>query len=107
MKHLKSEFDKLSFKETLVYSLAIITMIASFVLLFMGMFIPPEGEIHDSVLTAYGITLLFVASLLGVSMHYSNELTKFKDKAFTIIKESSREANAPSADEQPTITGKT
>lgn len=86
MKHLKQEFDKLTFKDVLIYSLAILTLGAAFVLLFLGMYIPPEGEIHDSVLTAFGLILLFVGSLLGVSMHYANELTKFKDKAFDIMR---------------------
>lgn len=91
MKHLKQEFDKLSFKEVLVYSLAIVTQIAAFVMLFLGIFIPPEGEIHASVLTAFGTSLLFVGSLLGVTMHFANETTKFKEKAIEIIR-----SNTPS-----------
>lgn len=86
MKHLKQEFDKLTIKDVVTYVLAVATLIAAFVLLFMGMLIPPEGEIHDSVLTAFGLILLFVGSLLGVSMHYANELTKFKEKAIGIMR---------------------
>lgn len=86
MKHLKQEFDKLTIKDVVTYVLAVTTLIAAFVLLFMGMLIPPEGEIHDSVLTAFGLILLFVGSLLGVSMHYANELTKFKEKAIGIMR---------------------
>lgn len=78
MKHLKQEFDKLTFKEVLVYAMAIITLTVGLVMLFMGMFIPPEGEIHESVLTAFGIICVFSASLLGISIHYANELAKFK-----------------------------
>ena len=78
MKHLKQEFDKLTFKEVIIYSLAVCTMMAGLTLLFTGMFIPPEGEIHGSVLTAFGSICIFVASLLGISIHYANELDKFK-----------------------------
>lgn len=78
MKHLKEEFDKLTFKEVFVYSLAVATMIAGVVLLFLGMYIPPEGQIHTSVLSAFGMICVFSASLLGISIHYSNELSKFK-----------------------------
>lgn len=78
MKHLKEEFDKLSFKEMLGYALAILTMMAGIVLLFLGMYIPPEGQIHSSVLSAFGMICVFSASLLGISIHYANELTKFK-----------------------------
>lgn len=79
MKHLKQEFDKLTFKEVIIYILAVISMLAGLTLLFMGMFIPPEGEIHGSVLTAFGSVCIFVASLLGISLHYANELDKFKN----------------------------
>ena len=78
MKHLKEEFDKLTFKESLVYGLAIASLIAGFVLLFIGFFTAPEGEIHESVITIFGMVLLFVGSLLGISMHYGNELNRFK-----------------------------
>lgn len=85
MKHLKQEFDKLSFKEVLIYALAILSQCTAFVLVFLGMYIAPEGEIHDSVLTAFGITLLMVSSLLGVSLHYGFELNKFKSKVSELL----------------------
>lgn len=78
MRHLKQEFDKLTFKEVIIYTLAVVTMGAGLALLFIGLFIPPEGEIHSSVLTAFGTVCIFVASLLGISIHYANELDKFK-----------------------------
>ncbi len=89
MRHLKQEFDKLTFKEVLLYSITIVVLIAAFTLLFMGMFIPPEGEIHESVLTAFGLILLFVGSLLGVNMHYANQLSIFKEKAYEIMQKES------------------
>ena len=79
MKHLKQEFDKLTFKVVIIYTLAVVTMLAGLTLLFIGLFIPPEGEIHGSVLTAFGSVCIFVASLLGISLHYANELDKFKN----------------------------
>lgn len=73
MKHLKQEFDKLSFKDTLMYSIAILSITTAFVLLFCGMFTAPEGEIHDSVLTAFGIVLLFVGTILGLDLRYASK----------------------------------
>ena len=78
MKHLKQEFDRLTFKEVIIFTLAVVTMLAGLTLLFLSLFIPPEGEIHGSVLTAYGSMCIFVASLLGISLHYSSEFSKFK-----------------------------
>lgn len=78
MKHLKSEFDKLTFREFLAYSLAIFSMGAAVICIFFALFLPPKGEIHASVLTYFGLTCGFVGALLGISIHYSNELNKFK-----------------------------
>lgn len=61
-----------------MYSLAIMSIVAGFTMLFLNMYLPPRGEIHESVLTAFGIILIFVGSLLGIEMHYSNKLNEFK-----------------------------
>ncbi|WP_290452722.1 MULTISPECIES: hypothetical protein [Muribaculaceae] len=78
MRHLKQEFDKLTFKEVIIYTLAVVAMMAGLTLLFIGLYIQPEGEIHGSVLTAFGSICVFVASLLGISFHYANELDNLK-----------------------------
>ena len=88
MKHLKQEFDKLTFKEVIIFCMAIVTMAAGLTMLFMGMYLPPAGEIHHSVLTAFGLISIFVASLLGVSLHYDNELQKFKNNIQDMLKTS-------------------
>lgn len=85
MKHLKQEFDKLTFKDVLLYSIGLITLIASFVLLFMGMLIPPEGEIHDSVLTAFGLSLFFVASIYGITLYMVDSIATFKRNVMALL----------------------
>lgn len=87
MKHLKQEFDKLSFKDALMYALAVVCLTASFVLLFMGMLIPPEGEIHETVLTAFGMVLIFVGTIFGISFHYAGKLDSFQRTIINLIKE--------------------
>ena len=87
MKHLKQEFDKLTFKEAIVYTMAVMSLITGFVLLFIGLYTAPKGEIHESVLTAFGIILVFVGSMLGISMHYANELTRLKGAIPGLIRE--------------------
>lgn len=87
MKHLKQEFDKLTFKETLCYILAFSSITAGFVMIFMGMFMPPEGEIHDSVLYAFALILLFVGALLGIDMKYEASRDKFKSEILSFIKD--------------------
>ena len=78
MRHLKQEFDKLTFKELVMYSLAVACEVAATVAIFLGMYLPPQGEVHASVLTYFGISSAFCGSLLGISAHYQSENTKFK-----------------------------
>lgn len=85
MKHLKQEFDKLTFKEILTYGMAIASLVAGFALLFCGMFIPPRGEIHPTVLSSFGVILLFVGSVLGIEMRYADKSKQFRDEIFNYI----------------------
>ncbi len=78
MTHLQQEFHKLSFREVLLYILAVVCQFASITAIFIGVFIAPKGEVHTSILTYFGISCGFCGSILGISTHYSNELTKFK-----------------------------
>lgn len=78
MKHIKAEFDKLSFKELFIYSLSVVTLAAGMVAIFISLFIPPEGEIHASVLTFFGTSLIFCGSLLGIDAFHKNKLEDFQ-----------------------------
>ena len=40
------------------------------IMILIGMFIPPIGEIHPSVLTALGELFTFSGSLWGLNTHY-------------------------------------
>ena len=52
---------------------AAILAIIGMVLLFCGMYIDPQGEIHETVLVAYGEVLTFSGSLMGIDYHYKNK----------------------------------
>ena len=51
-------------------TLAVVICLAGIVLLFIALYAPPKGEIHTSILVAYGESLTFVGSLLGIDYHY-------------------------------------
>ena len=46
------------------------------VLLTLAFYAPPVGEIHSSVLVAYGETLTFVGAIMGIDYKY-----KFNQKS--------------------------
>ena len=50
--------------------LAVAVMIVGLFLLVCGLFIKPVGEIHPSVLTAFGEISTFVGAVLGIDANY-------------------------------------
>lgn len=50
--------------------IAVVLVTAGLVLLFIGFFMDPQGEIHNSVLVAFGECCTFAGSLIGVDYHY-------------------------------------
>lgn len=58
-------------KLTIQVILASILILAGLTLLFLGFKTPPPGEIHDSILIAYGEVSTFAGSLLGLDYHYA------------------------------------
>lgn len=57
-------------KLTIQLVLACVMAVAGLVLLFCGFWVAPEGQIHDSVLVAFGEVMTFVGALLGVDYSY-------------------------------------
>ena len=52
---------------------AFILSIGGLVLLFCGIFIDPQGEIHSSLLVAFGETATFAGSLFGIDYYYKQK----------------------------------
>lgn len=64
---------------TLQIALAIGLCIAGMVLLFCSFWVPPRGEIHSSVLTAYGEVMTFVGALVGMDYNYRKHRSRSKE----------------------------
>ncbi len=45
---------------------ALVLTLAGLLLLFLGFYYPPKGEIHNSVLVAFGEVATFAGALFGV-----------------------------------------
>ena len=55
---------------TIQLVMAILLVMSGIVLLFSGFWIAPEGEIHNSVLVAFGGICTFAGALFGVDYSY-------------------------------------
>ena len=49
---------------------AFVLSIGGLILLFCGVFIDPQGEIHSSLLVAFGETCTFAGALFGIDYVY-------------------------------------
>ena len=49
---------------------AAILSLGGLVLLFVGMLIAPQGEIHETVLVAFGEVATFAGSIIGIDYRY-------------------------------------
>lgn len=71
MKHLTME-TKLS----LQFILGVLVVVSGLVLLFLGFYAVPLGEIAPSVLTAFGEAATFSGALIGVDYNYKFRMYK-------------------------------
>lgn len=55
---------------TIQLCLACVMCLAGLVLVFSGFWVNPEGEIHSSVLVAFGEVVTFAGALFGVDYSY-------------------------------------
>lgn len=56
---------------------AILLLISGVVLIFLGFFSPPIiGQIHTSVITSSGELFAFASGLMGLNLHFHNQLQK-------------------------------
>ena len=74
------KFGDLSVREKISYILCCLSFVLGSVLVFAAVCIEPKGEIHASVITAFGMFLAVCGSVLGISMHFYSELYKFKSE---------------------------
>ena len=52
---------------------AAILAVSGMIMLYCGMFIAPQGELHESVLVAFGEVATFAGSLFGIDYVYRNK----------------------------------
>ncbi len=52
---------------------AFMLSLGGLILLFCGVFIDPQGQIHETVLVAFGETATFAGSLFGIDYYYKQK----------------------------------
>jgi len=78
-------------KEKINYAIAALSFLFGLTLTAVGFAVEPVGEIHSSVLTMLGICMTFTGSVMGISLHYSNELQIFKDEVLSAVNKKTKD----------------
>ena len=72
------ESKKLDVKTKFAIGTALAAFIAGWALTIWGFYLPPRGEVHDSVQWVLGKALIYTASVLGFGMYINKEMAKFR-----------------------------
>lgn len=68
--------DEVTPRDKVQFGIAIGLMLFGCVVLLVGLLTPPEGQIHQSVLVAFGEIATLAAGVLGIDAIYTNKLQK-------------------------------
>ena len=82
---------KLDIKTKFAIGSAVVAFLAGGGLTIAGFIIPPKGEVHDSVLWILGQALIYAASVFGVGMYISSEMTKLRTENRNYIERALKE----------------
>ena len=53
--------------------IAALVVVMGMILLYIGVSMDPKGEIHETVLVAFGEAATFAGSIMGIDYHYKNQ----------------------------------
>lgn len=62
--------------------LAVVMVLFGIILVGVSFFLPPSGQIHPSVLTAFGEALTFSGGLLGIDTNYKFKVFREKNERY-------------------------
>lgn len=75
---MRTKWVDLNIKEKLAILSAIIAFILGWCMSIAGFWIPPIGEVADSILWILGQALLYAASVFGVSAYFRSETVQLR-----------------------------
>lgn len=85
--------DSVTPRDKVQFGMAIGLMLFGCALLLIGVLTPPEGQIHNSVLLAFGEIATLIAGILGIDAIYTNKLQKIVAELKNEIKPNEEQKN--------------
>ena len=59
--------------------IAALVVVMGMILLYIGVSMDPKGEIHETVLVAFGEAATFAGSIMGIDYHYKSKYFNKQD----------------------------
>lgn len=75
---MKTKWIDLNIKEKLSIVSACVAFVLGWVMSILGFWIPPIGEVADSILWILGQALLYAASVFGIAAYFKSESTQLR-----------------------------
>ena len=75
---VENVYEKCTLKQKVAMLTGIVAFILGWGLTITGFFVPPLGEIADSVLWVLGQSLVYTGSVLGLTQYFSAESVKLR-----------------------------
>ena len=82
--------------------IAAVISLAGIALLFVGTLLAPQGEIHETILVAFGEIATFAGSIIGIDYHYKQKIEDY-DNSNTPTKSPKRQSGS-GPDDNPART---
>lgn len=68
------KLDQITPRDKVQFTIAGLLMLFGCIMLMIGLFIEPQGQLHSSLLIAFGEIGTLAASVLGIDAIYTNKL---------------------------------
>lgn len=79
----KEKWSELGFKDKTAYSTAIASFILGWLIIIVGIFIDPQGEVDSSLITCFGIALSYCGAVLGIVLWIKDKSTELYNDVMT------------------------
>lgn len=67
---------KLSKRERILYSMAGLCIVSANAAVYIGLFMPPKGEVDSSILGYFGLVCAFAGALFGITADFRSSMMK-------------------------------
>lgn len=74
------KWQDLYIKDKVAYATALASFVLGWVLIGVAFLVAPLGQLDASVISVFGMALVYTASILGVSLYWSGKFNDFSQR---------------------------